>query len=337
MKKKFSLRTQLIIIMLIFVVGILSLIYLFQTTFLDDFYSKSKINTIESVANKVANSISINKLEDVIDEISMSSEVCVRVVSSNSEHNIVKACTLSSLDNQMINAIANETNANGGQKLFDEFKYRGVDMETNDVYIFAKLVQSDSERTMILVSSMITPLSATISTIKSQYLLIVLIVIIMAILLALLLSRFLIKPIKNINSESKNLAKCEYDGQSLNFVSKEFDELNETLKNANEDILKADRAKKELLANVSHDLRTPLTMIVGYGEMIKDIEEENNEENINIIIDEAKRLSTLVDDLIDISKLEEAVRQNFARKGEEVVEANIKALRAGREVADKQL
>ena len=75
-------------------------------------------------------------------------------------------------------------------------------------------------------------------------------------------------------------------------------------RSANEDILKAEKAKKELLGNVSHDLRTPLTMIVGYGEMIRDLPEENNEENINVIIDEAKRLSTLVDDLIDISKID---------------------------------
>ncbi|MDY6380703.1 MAG: indolepyruvate oxidoreductase subunit beta [Synergistales bacterium] len=40
---------------------------------------------------------------------------------------------------------------------------------------------------------------------------------------------------------------------------------------------------------------------------------------------------------IDLAKLEDAVRQNFARKGEAVVEANIQALRAGREVADKKL
>ena len=40
-------------------------------------------------------------------------------------------------------------------------------------------------------------------------------------------------------------------------------------------------------------------MIVGYGEMIRDLPEENTPENINVIIDEAKRLSTLVDDLVD--------------------------------------
>ena len=127
----------------------------------------------------------------------------------------------------------------------------------------------------------------------------------MTIILALILSRFIVKPINDINRESKNLAKGAYDGDLIKTSSKEFAELNETLINANEDINKAEIAKKELIGNVSHDLRTPLTMIVGYGEMIRDLPEENTEENINVIIDEAKRLSTLVDDLIDISKADQ--------------------------------
>ena len=55
---------------------------------------------------------------------------------------------------------------------------------------------------------------------------------------------------------------------------------------------------------MSHDLRTPLTLITGYGEVMRDIPGENTPENIQIIIDEATRLSSLVSDLIDISKIE---------------------------------
>ena len=62
--------------------------------------------------------------------------------------------------------------------------------------------------------------------------------------------------------------------------------------------------RKDLIANVSHDLRTPLTLITGYGEVMRDIPGENTPENIQIIIDEATRLSSLVSDLIDISKIE---------------------------------
>ncbi len=304
MKKKFSLRIELIIFLLIFVLSILGLIYFFQTTFLDSFYKESKINVLENIASEVQLSIENDDLDDYMDQITISNEVCVRVVSNNSKYNNVGACSLKNLDFNTINDIAKQTSDNGGDKLFDLFRYHVNSESELDIYIYSKLFDINDETVMVLVSTMITPIGATISTIKSQYVIIVGIVVIMTIILALILSHFIIKPIKKINDESKNLAKGEYDKSKVNFKIKEFDELNNTLDKANEDISKADKAKKELLANVSHDLRTPLTMIVGYGEMIRDLPEENNESNINVIIDEAKRLSTLVDDLLDISRIE---------------------------------
>ena len=59
---------------------------------------------------------------------------------------------------------------------------------------------------------------------------------------------------------------------------------------------------------MSHDLRTPLTMISGYGEMMRDIPGENNAENVQVIIDEADRLTTLVNEILDVSKLQAGVQ-----------------------------
>lgn len=306
MKKKYSLRVQLIFFLLMFVIAVLGFIYLFQTSFLDTFYIKNKINTLYSVGRNVSNYVGQDDIDDILDQVGMSNEVCVRVVSNKEEYNYVGACTLRNLDNMTINMIAQETVDDGDEKLFDNFRYqRPFDSRAEDVFIFAKMISYNNENIMILVSSAITPLNVTISTLKSQYVIIVAIVIAMSVLLALLISRFILKPIKQITNESANLSKGRYDGLTIRTSSEEFDQLNDTLVDANEDILKADKARKELLGNVSHDLRTPLTMIVGYGEMIRDLPEENSEENINIIIDEAKRLSTLVDDLIDISRMED--------------------------------
>lgn len=306
MKKKYSLKFQLLFILLIFTVGLLALVYFVQTTFLDDFYKSNKIKSIESVGRTIASSIGEEDANEIIEHISMSNEVCVRIVSNDENYNYVGPCTLRSLDNATINMIASEVlETEDSEKLFDDFHYqRRFDDRPEDVYIFAKLIQYEEENIMVMVSSGITPLNATISTLKSQYLIIMAIVILMTIVLALILSRYIVKPIKQINNESRNLSKGEYDGDNVKSSSEEFAQLNDTLIKANDDILKAEKAKKELLGNVSHDLRTPLTMIVGYGEMIRDLPEENTEENINVIIDEAKRLSTLVDDLIDISKIE---------------------------------
>ncbi|MBQ2656943.1 MAG: HAMP domain-containing histidine kinase [Erysipelotrichaceae bacterium] len=308
MKKKYSLRLQLVLIMLAFVLTVIGLVYFVQTNFLDDFYKTQKQKAIQNVANSVTQFIGDEDIDEEIEHISMTNEVCVRIVSNNEEYCYTGACTLRGLDLNTINRIAGEVIATENQeKLFDDFHYqRRFDEKAEDVYIFAKMVTYNNEKIMIMVSSGITPLNATISTLKSQYLLITAIIIVATIFLALILSYFIIRPIKDINNESKNLSHGAYDGERIRTGSLEFAQLNDTLVVANEDIQKADKAKKELLGNVSHDLRTPLTMIVGYGEMIRDLPEENNEENINVIIDEAKRLSCLVDDLIDISKIDTA-------------------------------
>ena len=57
------------------------------------------------------------------------------------------------------------------------------------------------------------------------------------------------------------------------------------------------------MANVSHDLRTPLTMIKGYVEMMQDLPGGNNPKNLQIIIDEVNRLNVLVNDMLDLSKI----------------------------------
>ena len=86
--------------------------------------------------------------------------------------------------------------------------------------------------------------------------------------------------------------------------SLEVAQLADTLNQASRELTKVEELRRELIANVSHDLRTPLTMIVGYAEVMRDIPGENTPENVQVIVDEASRLSLLVDDLMDLSRLQ---------------------------------
>ena len=64
------------------------------------------------------------------------------------------------------------------------------------------------------------------------------------------------------------------------------------------------------MANVSHDLKTPLTMIKAYSEMIRDLSGNNKEKreaHLKVIIDETDRLTRLVNDMMDLSKIESGI------------------------------
>lgn len=307
-KKTLNLRLLMLMILIVFIVLVLLLISFLQKTFLADTYKDNKISYLKSVASEVDTGLKDNNIESVFNTISYSNEVCVRVVTDSvvigNEYKEANSCALGKLTTRQLSNIASQTIANGGEKLFDNYYFQSNGQYDGSIYIYSKLSTINNENVLILLSTNIVPLKVTLDTMSDQFNIIIIVVVLVTILLALSLSSIIVLPIKRMEKEAKNLPIGKYDSSSIKTDAKEIESLNNTLAMANEEIIKADRARKELIGNVSHDLRTPLTMIVGYGEMIRDLPEENTPENINVIIDEAKRLSTLVDDLLDLSKVE---------------------------------
>ena len=289
-------------ILVVFIGLMLALILFLQTTFLDGTYKNNKIAYLKDTAVQIDEGIQNDDILSVLEDISFSNEVCVRVITDAvgfTTYQDASSCALGKLSSKQLNKIATTTFDNGGEALFDNNS-----SYLKNVYIYSKLSKVNDENVLIMLSTSIVPLQSTIDTMYDQFNIIIIVVVIATILLALCLSSLIVKPIKKIEMEATNLPSGKYDYRLIKTDAREIDNLNNTLARANEEIIKADVARKELIGNVSHDLRTPLTMIVGYGEMIRDFPEENNAENINVIINEAKRLSTLVDDLLDLSKVE---------------------------------
>ena len=90
---------------------------------------------------------------------------------------------------------------------------------------------------------------------------------------------------------------------------REVAELSDTLNATAKELGKNESLRRELIANVSHDLRTPLTMIIAYAEVMRDLPGENTPENVQVVIDEAGRLTNLVNDMLDMSKLQAGVME----------------------------
>lgn len=174
--------------------------------------------------------------------------------------------------------------------------------------IYTKIITSTSgEDYVVFMSSLITPVEATIYTLRIQFTYITIIFIILATLIAFFMSKRVSKPIVKINNSAKRLGQGEYDIKFEGNGFREVAELSDTLNYAAKEIGRSEALQRELIANVSHDLRTPLTMISAYAEVMRDLPGENTPENVQVIIDETARLTGLVNDILDISKIQSGV------------------------------
>lgn len=167
---------------------------------------------------------------------------------------------------------------------------------------------SDGCRYAIFINANLVPVNSIVSTLNVQFIWIVILMTVGALVLAFVISGIIAKPVSDMNTAAKKLSCGEYDVVFPEKGCRETRELAATLNHTANELSKTDRLQKELIANISHDLRTPLTMICGYSEVIRDIPGENTPENMQVIIDEATRMSELVKDILDISKIRSGSR-----------------------------
>ena len=319
LKKQISLKWKIGRYLLAFGVFIIAVMFIFQIGLLEPMYEQSKINTVKLVSDAIVNALDDDMdeddLEDLVFENQVKNDTCIRYFRTEEGHtsdsydmHYMNGCLLYRMRPEEINE--NIANAYASQ----DKTYLGISDEDLGIpiseknfrnIIYTRILQDDDETSIVMVYTGISSVGAALQTLRKQMLYIGIILIFGVILLTLLLYKQIAKPLLSINEKAKSLPEGKYDPDPQTNRYREAQELNETLVKAAGDIQKADKAKRDLIANVSHDLRTPLTMISGYGEMMIDLPEEKTDENIQVIIDESKRLTNLVNDLLDLSKMQE--------------------------------
>ena len=161
-----------------------------------------------------------------------------------------------------------------------------------------------------LVMYILNPLYPTTSTVRILYNILITIVfftLFIVLIMALYLSMRISQPIKDITHSAEQLAQGDFDVEFKGGHYSELNELAETLTIAENEMNKTEQYHKDLIANVSHDIKTPLTMIKSYAEMIRDLSGDDpvkREKHLDIIIEEADRLNVLVNDMLSLSRLQ---------------------------------
>ena len=132
------------------------------------------------------------------------------------------------------------------------------------------------------------------------------IVLLVAGLISFSASQKLSDGLKNLSMTAVRFSKGDFDVNFANAEYQELADLSDTLNSVRDEVKKSEDFQREILANVSHDLKTPLTMIKAYASMIREISGDNPEKrdkHLQVIIDEADRLTGLVNDVLNVSKV----------------------------------
>ncbi|HVI41167.1 MAG TPA: ATP-binding protein, partial [Anaerovoracaceae bacterium] len=174
----------------------------------------------------------------------------------------------------------------------------------------AYLDDTEGQQVILYIFSPLFPLESTIDILSNQLKYVTLISLVLAFALSWLISNRISRPIVNITKSASRLAAGDYEVTFEGGRYSEIAQLADTLNFTSRELAKADNLQKDLIANVSHDLRTPLTMVKSYAEMIRDLSGDNPEKrnaHLQVIIEEADRLNLLVADLLVLSKMQSGV------------------------------
>lgn len=308
-----------------FVGLLLLLLWLLQVVFLDEIYRAIKIRSLESASLSLAQSIDDPEIETLMEQIAWQNQMCVRILDEEGQDlyscSFLPSCVIHTMPDEAVFHLWDDARREGSltTQAFHNMKppvptalgknQKRLPMQnfSNEMQhlVQARLVnRADGSRVMILVNGVVSPVGATVDTLRTQFLWIAIFMLAGSLGLALLISRLVSRPIAAISRTAESLALGRYDLSFPRGGCREIDRLSATLTYAASELSKTEQLRRDLVANVSHDLRTPLTMIAGYAEMMRDIPGENNGENAQVIVDEANRLAGLVKDMLDLSRLQ---------------------------------
>ncbi|MDR0795789.1 MAG: HAMP domain-containing histidine kinase [Tannerella sp.] len=304
----------------------LTVLWLFQTVLLDTTYKRIRESGIRHSAAKIIDNIENENLSEIIRDISYNSNIGVLItdLSGNNLLHDLPSDNVRGVHTSNKELIAKAQN-NGGEineyitfspeslgennpafnRTEDERPVRVAGRPPMQSLIYVKIAANSlGEQFAVIVQAVISPVNATVAALRYQLYFLSGIIIFLAVILAMIIANHVSKPIEEISKNAMKLAAGNYDTR---FTEKGFHEiasLSNTLNTTAIELGRAESLRRDLLANVSHDLRTPLALIYSYAEMMHDFPGEITPEQTLTIMDETKWLSALVSDVLDISKME---------------------------------
>ena len=230
-KKRISLKWTLFLWFIAFIGITLVILWIFQVVFLNDFYKYIKTDEIKKTSNYIFENLGSDSVEELIKDVSVKNDMCVSVYDSNNQlvyyNDAFKGCMIHRLNGNILGDIYNKTVENNNSLMLKFADNHEMEMgkmpeevrnqegwqakPPNDKkiesIIYAQIKEVNGEEYFVLLNSLITPVDATVNTLRIQLMYISLILVVLSLIIAFLLTKFISKPIENITLLQSSLLK----------------------------------------------------------------------------------------------------------------------------------
>lgn len=313
--KNLSIRVKIWLFFMMLVCIVFMLMWTFQVLLLGKFYETMKVSSISRATRELAKSYDTDHFSEDMSDSVMKNDMCIEVLDENGAEISYRCmfsgnCLLHNGSNDLYFYYMELKQSQNGEicrKLYNET------MQSEMLIYGCPLYDEDgSVSGYLITNARLVPVEATRHILQKITMIITIALVFAGVILSAYAAENLGTPIKNLNSSARRLAQGDYSVKFSGGGCAEVDDLAETLTYASRELSKTDEMQRDLIANVSHDMRTPLTMMKAYAEMIRDLSGDNpakRAQHLNIIIEETDRLSALVNDMLDLSKLESGTQK----------------------------
>ncbi|MDR1805394.1 MAG: HAMP domain-containing histidine kinase [Clostridium sp.] len=319
MKKK-SLRFKVSLVISLFSLLVLGVLWVLQFVLLNPFHVRMEMTELERIGSRALESVTADGTLSGLNEYAYEQNLRILYVSDdglllnmydgygnsspfnrinfNSDEFKIIQDKFAETKSGTISYLVQELNAPGGNN--EEGSQKAV--------FVARLPESYGG--YLYLSSVIPPMSATSSVLQRQFFIISLVVLLLGLGAAQLIAKWLSKPIVKLTASARQLGSGDFSADFSKGTSDfaETQELAQTLGYAAGELGRLEQYRKDLIANISHDLKTPLTVIRMRSELIRDVcgdDKEARDRHCGIIEKEADWLSDMVGEVLELSRLQD--------------------------------
>lgn len=321
---------------MIFIAVIFAVLWLIQTVFLQSFYFQMAIANLNKTAQEITRQKEEESFLSGIDEAAMKNSLLVFLIDENYEvlYSADEYSTLYDIEegenkkhssrNPYYSDIGLMNWEKGvirnlpynhmeliGKLLISDHTSMGYTTSDGTAYVFATKLgacKSFPDKNVIMCISMpLGSVDAITGILRVQLVWVLILSFIFAFMFAFVLSWKFEKPIRKLSFQAKKISMGEFGTVEKTEFCTELDDLVETLNDTACSLERLEHLRRELLASISHDLRTPLTMMRGYAEMLQEFswkDEQTRNHDLTVIQREADRLTALVNEILEYSSMQ---------------------------------